>query len=294
MNTHTLMMSMILGWCFATAVPAATNAPVLAAKGDLDGDGFGDVIIQHRATGYAAAVGMVSNDVVWAGYLGGGFDIDPFRLVGTLDLDADGTEDALWRYGETDTYVWTILDRTNVVATETLFDEATFDGWEVLTTADFNNDGYGDLLVRHRQYQVWAVAFLEDFEMTEVVFVEDLGAYAAWSVAGAGDIDGDGNPDVLVHQERTGQVAILWMDGAEYLDASPIQGEESESLWPWRPGGLTDVDGNGQSAIIMQLGGTAYYEVYRAVAEDDQWIFEAEPLGGFTAGIGDWRVIGPR
>ncbi len=281
----------------SVGVPAAalaqTNAH--AAQGDLDGDGYGDVIIQNKETGYVAALGLVENEVVWSGYFGGeGFSIDPLRLVGTLDLDLDGIEDILWRYGDTDTYIWSTISQTNITGTEQLFDEALFSGWDVIATGDFNNDGYGDLLVQNRQWKIWAIVYLEDFEITAISYVDGSVDYAGWSVIGAGDIDGDGFPDVVLERSATGEAGILWMEDSMILDFSPIYGEESASLWPWRIVGLSDIDGTDQVELIMRLGNTGYHEISRAELVDDQWVFDSEPLGGFTSGMGKWRVIGPR
>lgn len=297
MNMHRWIFVALLLSGFATPLFAQTNTNTVAraAKGDLDGDGYGDVILQHQETGYVAALGLVENEWVWGGYLGGGFDVRPLRLVGSLDLDFDGTEDLLWRYGDTDQYIWSIMNQTNVVDTDFLFDADTFKGWSVLTTADFDADGYGDLLVRHEASGVWAVAYLVDFELVSLVFIEGWETYRTWSVVAAGDVDGDTFPDIVVERPRTGEAAILWMNGAELLEVSPIAGSDNPAtLLPWRIVGLSDIDGTGSASFLMQYGQTGYVEVYRTIPDGDDLVFEAEPLAGFTNGIGRWRVIGPR
>lgn len=282
---------------FPVSAQTNTNSVSIshAAQGDLDGDGYGDVIIQHSDTRYVAALGLVENELVWSGYLGGsGFSIDPLVLVGTLDLDLDGIEDILWRNGDSDQYIWSTIEGTNVTATETLLSEEIFNGWDVVATADFDDDGYGDVLVRNKTWGLWAIGYLVDFELVRVAYIEGSLDYAGWTVVGAGDVDGDGFPDVIVERSATGEAGIVWMQDDLLLDFSPIHGEESESLWPWRVVGLTDIDGTDRVAFIMQLGRTGYHEVIRPELVDDVWVFDSEPLAGFSNGLGKWRVIGPR
>jgi len=272
-----------------------TNAVSHAAQGDLDGDGYGDVIIQNKDNGFVALMSLVENEVVTIGYMGGsGFSIDPLRLVGTLDFDRDGIEDILWRYGDSDTYIWSTINGTNITDTDILLNEDLFNGWDVVATGDFNDDGYGDLLVKNRQLKIWAVVYLEDFEITRISFVDGSIDYAGWNVVGAGDVDGDGYPDVVLERSATGEAGILWMEDNVILDFSPIYGEDSASLWPWRIVGLSDIDGTDQVELVMRLGNTGYHEIYRTELVGDQWVFDNESLGGFTSGLGKWRVIGPR
>lgn len=300
MKTNLLGMLLILPCLlFTPSVRAQTNQITNmvshAAQGDLDGDGYGDVIIQNKDNGFVALMQLVENEVVSIGYIGGsGFSIEPLRLVGTLDVDRDGIEDILWRYGDSDTYIWSTISGTNITGTDILLSEDLFRGWDVVATADFNDDGYGDLLACHQDTKTWAIAYLEDLELINVAIVDGSPDYAAWSVVGAGDVDSDGYPDVLMERTQTGEAGILWMEDEVILDFSPIYGEESATLWPWRIVGLTDIDGTDQVELIMRLGNTGYHEINRTELVGDQWLFDSEPLGGFTSGLGRWRVIGPR
>jgi hypothetical protein len=280
----------------ATNVPIsiALTVPPFPVKGDVDGDGFGDVMIRHNDTGFAALLGLATNQIVSAGYIGGGFSFDPLQLVGSSDLNIDGTEDMIWRYGDTDYYIWSLMDGTNILDADQLFDEEMFHDWEIIAVADFNLDESGDLLVRHKQYNVWAVAYLDDRELTEILFVPGSVEYAAWTIVASGDVDGDGSPDLVAELGQTRIYGVVLMNNNTISDFSSIMGETSASLAPWKITGLTDADGNGPVEIITQLVDTGYHELNQTSWTNQTLKLTGEALGGLLNGMGSWRVFGPK
>ncbi|MES2642408.1 MAG: integrin alpha [Myxococcota bacterium] len=216
----------------ATGGDALGNA--LAALGDVDGDGFGDVLLGADGTEAAGpgsgAVWLVRGPVAEgdhpsadadavlvgpgpAAYAGG-------TVAGPGDLDGDGLDDLLvsadgWEGGR----VYVVLgpgpagesaldDTVAALAGELAGDVA---GWSVAGAGDTDGDGQREVLVGapgvdRTGEDAGAVYLVRDAtrggvlllgEVGEIWLGEATGDSAGRAVAGAGDVDGDGLDDML-------------------------------------------------------------------------------------------------
>jgi len=209
----------------------------LAHAGDLDGDGCADLVIGAR-------------DDATGGYRAGAVYVAHGTISGTVNL---GDSHAKF-YGE--------LVEQNA-------------GSDVDGAGDVNADGYDDLLVGAR-YDSEAgedagAAYLvlgpisggeKGLESAEAKLVGEAADSWAGSVAGVGDIDGDGRADVLVgaHRDDTGGTDA----GAAYLllgsfsgtrclstaDAKYV-GEEQGDWAGARVASAGDVDGDGSLDLLI-------------------------------------------
>jgi glucose/arabinose dehydrogenase len=121
------------------------------ATGDLDNDGWPDLIFRHATTGDLTvwfmrdAQRLASVVPVPAGLA----DLN-WRLVGTGHFDGDGKADLLWRNVVSGKLVAWLMDGTTRLTGAFLNPPSVGDtNWRAVAVGDFNADGQADVLWRH-------------------------------------------------------------------------------------------------------------------------------------------------
>jgi hypothetical protein len=203
----------------------------VAAAGDVNGDGYDDVLVGAR--GYDGSYENEGRVFLFLGSAAG------------LESDAAWTVDG----GQTDGGF----------------------GWSVAGAGDVNADGYADVIVGAFFYDSGEVdegaAFLylgsgsgPSTTADWVAEGDQAGAGLGWSVATAGDVDGDGHADVIVGvryfdgAEIDEGAARVYLGGAAGLAATPAwvaTGGEEGANFGWSVATAGDVDGDGYADVIV-------------------------------------------
>ena len=265
----------------------------VAAAGDVDGDGFGDVIVGSNM--YENGQNAEGRAYVFLGSAGGPATVPGWTVesnqdgalfgqsVATAgDVNGDGYSDVLvsapqFDGGQTNegrAFVFlgspTGLTTSPAWTAESDQADAQF-GYSVSSAGDTNGDGYGDVIVGAYLYdngqsnEGRAYVFLgsaSGLSPTPVWTVESnqVGAQFGSSVAGAGDVNGDGYGDVIVgaFSYDNGQAD----EGRAFVYLGSASGPESTAAWtaesnqagaafgaPVASAG--DVNGDGYSDVIV-------------------------------------------
>ena len=248
----------------AGAVPLARNLRL----GDLDGDGKDDLLLTRtdgatrssartwqyypmsgtsHLTGDGTATGL-KRDLDWV-------------VMGLGDFDGDGKTDVLTRDSVVGTWHVALMDGKTVTTAGTGNADLTTNlDWGLAAIADFDGDGADDLLLRHatthrwwlylmdgRRHVVGASGPVENVALAADALPDDV----LWTVAGAGDLGGDGRADLLLRHATHGTWRYYRMKGRTVVDpGGSALGLPSGAAWTLA--GLADLDGDGTDGVLLR------------------------------------------
>ena len=246
----------------------------VAAAGDVNGDGYDDVIA--AAAGYASVFSGADGAELFRFAVSGS---PSFTGVGGVggggDVNADGYDDVVVGYpnlkqvGETErgaVHVYSGFDGAVLHTVESwnvVTEGAVLMGWAVLMLDDINGDGRADFAVgspedstaSNEAGSVRVFSGLDGSELYALLTPFNGAGNLGWSLANTGDLDGDGVEDFLAGapqetfvEDKGSARAVSGATGAVlHLFAGSVAGGEfGRSL-----AGGGDVDGDGVDDILI-------------------------------------------
>ena len=181
----------------------------VAGTGDLDGDGFSDILWRRDTDGWLAVWFLRYNAVVRTSYLSINRMPDPnWQIKGLGDVDGDKCADIIWQHTNGSIAAWLMRDTT---VTSTRFFSIPSVGasqWEIVGVADVNGDGMADLIWQHASEGWLAVWHLAGTTVTDTLFLSiNRVPDTNWQIQTAGDVDGSGTPAIIWRHVTDGWVA---------------------------------------------------------------------------------------
>jgi hypothetical protein len=211
-------------------------------RGDFDGDGQGDILWRHGASGGLFAWLMDGTSVgSGASFTPTGLADANWKIAGVNDFNGDGYQDILWHHqGNGSLYVWFMGPEAEVdegMALEpgayTAIQDASFLSpssfsdvqWQIRATEDFDGNGSVDLLWHHQvtgKLYVWYMGSARAdvaHEGPPAYLTVSTGAYLTpsampdtdWQIEGCADFNNDERGDLLWRHRTTGELYVWYL-----------------------------------------------------------------------------------
>ena len=209
---------------------------------DFNNDGAPDVLWHNPTTGDVAVwiMGGPGNLQVQRGVtLNWNVKGTTWLLKGAADFNADGNVDILWHNPTSgDVAVWFMSGTDNAIVdhTATLTWNVKGTDWKLKGVADFNRDGFTDLLWHNQgsgQVGIWIMSGADGTVVDHDAMLTWNVKGTDWHLKGVGDFNRDGHVDLIWHNPGTGQVGTWTMNGADGTNV------DHNGFFSWNVPGLT-------------------------------------------------------
>lgn len=285
-------------------------APPPLASNDFNGDGHGDILWHNASTGEAQIWQMTGSYRVGRATLNDGTNPlhigPPWHIVGSRDFNGDRKSDVLWHNSSTgETQLW-FMDGARLAGRATVVAETgspIYIGppWSIVGTNDMNGDRQSDIVWHNSatgETQIWFMNAHKLIGRATVLGENGSPAFvgAPWRIAGTNDVNGDGKPDIVWHNSKTGETQLWFMNGHRLAGRATVIAENGGAMavgLPWSIVGTNDFNQDGKADILWHNGQTGETQMWfmngRSIARRVT-VNAASDGGGAAVGL-PWSIM---
>ena len=247
-GSYTVTVRNAFGEVSSAAAVLSVTPP--GSKGDLNGDGFADLLFQDE-DGHLAIWSMDGAKLRLASFLTPNrLDDAKWRIAGTGRFNSDAHEDLVFQHRDGTLAAW-YMDGVKLQSGTYLDPKHPAEkDWRVVGTGDFNSDGKTDLLYQHEDgtLSVWHMDGVK--LASSALLTPDHPGDEDWRVAGTGDFNGDGKTD-LIFQHEDGTLAYWCLDGGKLIRSGLLKPHHPRDKH-WRVGSVVDLNHDGKLDLVFQ------------------------------------------
>ena len=229
---------------------ATQNSTVNPSLGDFNGDGRDDVLLRHEDGRWWYYPMNGRRHIVSQRGLADLTRNRDWQVAGIGDLNGDGRDDVLLRHEDGRWYYYPMNGRRHIVSQRGYADLTRNRAWQFAGIGDLNGDGRDDVLLRHEDGRWWYYPMNGRRHITTERGQAGLTASLAWQFTGIGDLNGDGNDDVLLRHED-GRWFYYAMDGRRPIISERGVTDLTRNL-AWQLAGIGDLNGDGKDDVLLR------------------------------------------
>lgn len=273
------------GWQVLGESTIAPGSPPIAparSRGDIDGDGRSDLLLQNAGFGLSAY--WIMNGATPTRYSSALAEPAGYARVATGDFNGDGKLDIVWaRSPDRNLLLW--LGDGNGFTVSPIRDYSA--GWAVTAAADVDGDGKSDLLLANASSGLvayWIMSGGVPMRYSSA-FVQPSG----YAQVATGDFNGDGKLDI-VWARGSDRNLLLWQGDGTGFTQLPVRDYSPG----WAVTGAGDIDGDGKSDLLLAnatQGLAAYWVMSGAMPVRYSSAF-TQPAGYLQVASGDYNGDG--
>lgn len=228
---------------------------------DFNHDGHDDILWHDDVTGVTEVWYMNGASLLGSAELDPSLtlnDTDGWRLVGVGDFNQDGRPDIVAHNGisgVTDIWYMDGLNRIGLDELDPSLDVADASGSLLVAVCDFDQDGWPDLLWHDGatgDMQLWSMRGIARSSFSDLADATlALTDASGWQVIGTGDFNRDGKPDILWHNDLSGETKVWFMSIFTWLSEAVIDSSpNAPSASGWRLSETDDLNQDGWSDLV--------------------------------------------
>jgi FG-GAP-like repeat/Bacterial pre-peptidase C-terminal domain/CARDB/FG-GAP repeat len=205
-----------------------------------------------------------------------------WKFQATGDFNGDGFSDYILRnFVSGDTVAWLMDSSNNLQGITPIANTPADPNWRISGAGDFDGDGKTDLFWSNETAGLNAIWYMDGTNLRSLALAPSVSGDPTWKVAGVGDFNQDGKPDLVWRNQSSGSNTIWLMDNTTILNN---QGFAAIPDTNWQINGVGDFNGDGKSDlairnyssgqnIVWLMDGTAFQEiVFIGEVKDTNWV----------------------
>ena len=217
---------------------------------DWNGDSKPDVVWQDRTDGFLAVWYLDGADVTGTAVVTPSQVPTSWTIAGAGDFNGDGKPDILWQDRTSGVALVWFMDGAMATGLAALIPSQVTTNWRIAGVADVNGDGKPDILWQDETAGNVGVWIMDGVSATTALPLVPGSVATSWRLAGAGDFNGDGKPDLVWHDVTDGLSGVWFMDGVTRTGFSFLN--PAQVATTWRIAGVADLNGDGKPDILWQ------------------------------------------